>query len=94
MGEALIIIKSAPGSVQAKRAVRLASDMAADLVLLQDGVCLAERGGLEGFCGTAHVLAEDLRMRGVGDLEKDVRELDYGQLVDLLAGADNVTGMF
>jgi sulfur relay protein TusB/DsrH len=90
----IVVIKSAPGTQEASRGVRVARDMAADLALLQDGVYLARKGMLEGFCGTAHVLGEDLRMRGIKDLEKYIRVIDHSQLVDLLSEAENVMGTF
>lgn len=90
----LVLIKSAHDTPEARRAVKLARDMAADIVLLQNAVCLAEKDRLEGFCGTAHALAEDLKMRGIASVEKSVRPIDYGQLVDLIADNDKVIGMF
>jgi sulfur relay protein TusB/DsrH len=90
----VVVIRSAPGDREAKRGVRLARDMAADIVLVQNGVYLACGDRLEGFCGTAHALEEDLRLRGVTDIEKGVRTLTYDDLVDLLAEEDKVVGMF
>ncbi len=90
----LVIIKSAPDTQEARRAVKLARDMAADIVLLQNAVYLARPERLEGFCGTAYVLEEDLRLRGVEDLEAGVKTIDYDELVGLLAGEDEVLGLF
>jgi sulfur relay protein TusB/DsrH len=70
--------------------------MAADVVLLQNGVYFAQKERLEGFCGTAYVLDDDVRLRGLknDEIEKDIRRLDYGSLVDLMAREDKVDGMF
>jgi sulfur relay protein TusB/DsrH len=92
----LVIVKSAPDSTDGKRGVKLARDMAADVVLLQNGVYFAQRERLEGFCGTAYVLDDDVRLRGLKDdeIEKNIRRLNYDGLVDLMADEDKVVGMF
>jgi sulfur relay protein TusB/DsrH len=92
----LVIVKSAPDTTDGKRGVKLARDMAADVVLLQNGVYFAQKERLEGFCGTAYVLDDDVRLRGLknDEIEKDIRRLDYGSLVDLMAREDKVDGMF
>ena len=92
----LVIVKSAPDTTDGKRGIKLARDMAADMMLLQNGVHFAQRERLEGFCGTAYVLDDDLRLRGLkdDDIEKNIKRLDYGSLVDLMANEDKVVGMF
>lgn len=92
----LVIVKSSPDTLDGKRGVRMARDMAGDVVLLQNGVYFAQRERLEGFCGTAYVLDDDLRLRGLrGDeVEKDIRRLDYGSLVEVMAEEEKVVGMF
>jgi len=92
----LVIVKSAPDTTDGKRGVKLARDMAADVVLLQNGVYFAQAERLEGFCGTAYVLDDDVRLRGLknDEIEKDIRRLDYGSLVDIMAEAEKVVGMF
>jgi len=92
----LVMVKSAPDTTDGKRGVKLARDMAADVVLLQNGVHFAQGERLEGFCGTAYVLDDDLRLRGLKDdeIEKDIKRLDYGSLLDLMANEDKVVGMF
>lgn len=90
----LVLIKSAHDTPEARRAVKLAREMAADIVLLQNAVCLAEKDRLEGFCGTAHAVEEDLKLRGVAVIEKGVRPIDYDQLVDLVTEDGNIVGMF
>ena len=92
----VVIVKSSPDTVDGKRGIKLARDMAADVVLLQNGVYFAQVERLEGFCGTAYVLDDDARLRGLKDseIEKGIRTLDYGGLIDIMAKADKVVGMF
>ncbi|MCL5023022.1 MAG: DsrH/TusB family sulfur relay protein [Nitrospirae bacterium] len=92
----VVIVKSAPDTTDGKRGVKLARDMAADIVLLQNGVYFAQRERLEGFCGTVYALDDDIRLRGLreDEIERDVRRLDYGGFVDLAAGEEKVIGIF
>jgi sulfur relay protein TusB/DsrH len=92
----LVIVKSAPDTADGKRGIKLARDMAADVVLLQNGISFAQKERLEGFCGTAYVLDDDVRLRGLKDdeIEKGIKLVDYGSLVDLMANEDKVVGMF
>lgn len=91
----IVIIKSGHDTEEASRAVRVARDLTADIVLVQDAVYLGRKDALEGFCGTANALAEDVLMRGLADeIDKGVRLIDYGQLVDMLAAEDKVAGAF
>ncbi|HTZ17197.1 MAG TPA: DsrH/TusB family sulfur metabolism protein [Dissulfurispiraceae bacterium] len=91
----LVIVKSGPDTAEGNRGVSLARDMAADIVFLQNGVYFALGGKLDGFCGTAYVLDEDSRLRGISDeaLNAGILRLDYDRLVDIMAGADKVVGM-
>lgn len=92
----LVIVKSAPDTPEGKRGVKLARDMAADLILLQNGVYFAQKERLEGFCGTAYILDEDSNLRGLKDdeLQNGIKKLDYDALIDLMAEEDKVVGMF
>jgi sulfur relay protein TusB/DsrH len=92
----LMIVKNGIDTPEGKRGVRLARDMAADLVLIQNGIYFVRDGGLDDFNGKVYVLDEDLALRGVGDAEigKDIRKVDYDALVDIIAGSDKVVGMF
>ncbi|MDP3048790.1 MAG: DsrH/TusB family sulfur metabolism protein [Thermodesulfovibrionales bacterium] len=92
----LVIVKSGHDTADGKRGVKLARDMAADLFLIQNGVYFAQKERLEGFCGTAYVLEDDLKLRGIKgtDIEKDVRETGYDSFVDLMADEDKVVGMY
>jgi sulfur relay protein TusB/DsrH len=91
-----VIIKSPPGSEGAARGIRLAREEAADLLLIGDGVRLARKDMLEGFCGAAFAHSADLRLRGVGEaeLEKGVRAVSCEEFVELLAGAEKIAGPF
>jgi len=42
-----------------------------------------------------YVLDDDLRLRGLkdGDIKKDIKKVDYGSLVDLMAREDKLVGM-
>ncbi|MDP2167735.1 MAG: DsrH/TusB family sulfur metabolism protein [Thermodesulfovibrionales bacterium] len=90
----IVIIKSSPDTAEGGRGLKLARDMAADICLIQGGVYFAEKERLEGFCGTVYALEEDLRMRGIRDLEKGVIPIGYDGLTDLAAENDKVVGAF
>lgn len=92
----LVIIKSSPDTQEGKRAVKLARDMAADVCLIQNAVYFAQKEKLEGFCGSVYVLDEDVRLRGLKDdeIEKDLKKINYGSLVDMMSDEDKVVGMF
>ena len=90
----IVLIKSAPDTQEAGRAVKLARDMAADIALIQNAVYLARPEMLDGFCGTAFALDEDLKLRGIKDIEESVKPISYGELVDLMAENDKVVGAF
>lgn len=92
----LVIVKSSPDTADGKRAVKLARDMAADICLIQNAVYFAQKERLEGFCGTAYVLDEDSKLRGLNDEEigKNIKKLDYDGLVDLMVENEKVVGMF
>lgn len=94
----LVIVRSAPDTVDGRRGVKTARDMAADIVLMQNGVYFIQQAYLEdlGFCGTAYVLSDDRKLRGLGPMESDQRseEISYDALVDLMTESSNVVGMF
>ncbi len=95
----LVIIKSAPDTPEGKKGVRLACDMHADIVLLQNGIYFIKKDQLEdlGFVRTAYVLEDDRRLRGLTDddaYRKNIKNIDYDGLVDLMDGSDKVIGMF
>jgi len=93
----LVIIKSAHDTTEGKRGVKLARDMSADIVLLQNGVCFMEKDRLEdlNFFRTVYVLEDDKRLRGIKDSgNKNIKNISYDGLIDLMAGEDKVVGMF
>ena len=92
----LVIVKSAPDMPEGKRGLKMARDMIADLILLQNGIYFAQNGRLDGFSGTVYALDDDIRLRGLKDeeIQKDVNRLNYDGLVDLMANEDKVAGMF
>ena len=79
----IVIVKSSPDTPEGKRGVKLARDMAADIALIQNGVYFAQKEMLEGFCGTAYVLGDDTRLRGLNrdEIDKAIRNIDYDGLV-------------
>ncbi|MHB8880198.1 MAG: DsrH/TusB family sulfur metabolism protein [Thermodesulfovibrionales bacterium] len=94
----LVVVRSAPDTTEGKRGVKLARDMAADIVLLQNGVYFMQAAHLDdlGFYGTAYVLSDDRKLRGVAPSGSDRRgkEISYDGLVDLMTENNNVVGMF
>ena len=92
----IVLIKSAPDTPEAKRGITLASNLAADLVLIQNAVTLARLVPGDDIRGAVYALDEDLRMRGLGpdDDIGAVRRIDYDMLVDLITKADKVHGAF
>jgi len=91
-------VRNAPDTIEGKRGVKLARTMAADLVLLQNGVYFLQEDHLEdlGFCRTAYVLEDDRRLRGLNiDAEKkNMKDINYESLVDLMSESGKVVGMF
>lgn len=92
----LVILKNSPDKADGRRGIKLARDMAADIVLLQDAVYFAHRERLEGFCGAVYALEEDIKLRGLKDdeIEKGIKKINYDELIDMMAGQDKVVGMF
>lgn len=92
----LVIVKSSPDTPDGRRGVKFARDMAADVCLIQNAVYFAQGERLEGFCGNAFALDDDIRLRGLRDedFEKGIRKITYDNLVDMMAADDRVVGMF
>lgn len=91
----LVIVKNGTDTPEGRRGIRLARDMAADLVLIQNGVYFVREAGLDDFNGRVYVLDEDLALRGLSGAEtgKDIKKVDYDALVDLMAESDKVVGL-
>jgi sulfur relay protein TusB/DsrH len=92
----LVMVESDPRSAEGQQAVRLAAVLAADLILLQNGVYFALPGRLGAFRRTPYVITDDLRLRGIktSDLVSQAQEITYDALVDLMTTTDNVIGAF
>jgi sulfur relay protein TusB/DsrH len=86
----LFLISSAPDTREFKTAIRMANEMKADVCLLQNAVYAAQ----EAEYGTFHVLSDDLRLRGITPDKIKGKAINYEQLVDLMAEADKVAGIF
>lgn len=89
----LVILKGPPGSGRVRQGLRVAEDLSADLVLLQDSVYLARDSAIQGFKGRVYALEDDLKLRGIVPPEK-AEPVGYGRLVDLMAEAEKVAGIF
>jgi sulfur relay protein TusB/DsrH len=92
----LVILKSPPGTSEGRRGVRMARELAADLVFLEDGVYYARKGILEGFCGMAYMLQEDGRARGIApeEIEKEIKVITYAELISLIETEERTIGVF
>lgn len=94
----IAIIKSAPDTTEGKRGVKLARNLSADIVLLQNGVYFLQGQRLEdlGFCSTAYVLEDDRKLRGLmaDDTARNIKDITYDGLIDLMTESDKVIGMF
>ena len=94
----LVITKNAPDTTEAKRGVKLASAMSADIVLLQNSVYFSQGQKLAdaGFRGKAYVLEDDMLLRGLktDDDSRNIEEINYDRLIDLMAEHDRVIGIF
>jgi hypothetical protein len=91
-----VIIRSAPGTHEASRGVKLARDRAADRRLIRDGAFHVRKNALKGFCGTAFALAEDVRQTGTEEeeMERGIRTVSAEEMIEFLAGAEEVAGPF
>lgn len=94
----LVIIKSAPDTPEGKRGVKLACDMSADIVLMQNGVYFSRGQNLRdaGFTGKAYVLEDDRLLRGLNAVNesKNMQDINYDNLVDVMTENSSVVGMF
>jgi len=92
----LIIIKSSPDTPEGKRGIKLATDMAANVVLIQNAVYFAQVDRHDSFIGIIYALEDDIKLRGLRDeeLRKDMKKLDYDGLVELMSEQDKVIGIF
>lgn len=91
----LMIVKNGIDTPEGKRGVQLSRELAADLVLIQDGVYFACNGWLDDYNGNVYVLEEDLGLRGLINvgIGTDIRKIDYDTFVDLMITSDKVVGV-
>ena len=92
----LVIVKSAPDTLEGTRGMTMAKEMGANVVMIQNAVYFALKDRLEGLPGIVYALEDDLRLRGLNnnDLKGDIRRLDYDDFIDLMVEDDRVIGIF
>lgn len=92
----LVLIKSSPDTAESKRGIKLATDLGAEVVLLQNAIYFVTHKILTNFNKPIYVLDEDMRLRGINikDGEKDIRLIDYDVLTKLMVGHEKVIGLF
>ncbi|NOX19907.1 MAG: hypothetical protein GXO99_01400 [Nitrospirae bacterium] len=90
----IVLIKNSPATSEGRRGLKIARDSSADIVLLQNGVYFAINEMLDGFCGTAYAVEEDLKMRGLADIKRGIKKIGWPELIDLMANEERVVGMF
>ncbi|GBE02474.1 DsrH like protein [bacterium BMS3Bbin06] len=88
----LVLIKSSPDTDEGRRGLKMARDLSADIVFLQDGVYFALSEMIDGFCGTAYATEEDLALRGLRDRVNGVKVVGWEELVDMMADEEKVIG--
>ncbi len=88
----LVLIKSSPDTDEGKRGLKMAGDLSADIVFLQDGVYFALSEMIDGFRGTAYAAEEDLALRGLQDRVNGVKAVGWDELVDMMAEEEKVIG--
>jgi sulfur relay protein TusB/DsrH len=92
----LVMIKSAPDTIDGALGLTLAKEGGGDLILLQNGVYFAQKERLGSYPGAVYVLDDDMKLRGLKDSELDARAktIDYDKLTDIITGGDKVVGLF
>lgn len=92
----LVVVISPPGSAKGEHGVRLAKELAADIVLTGEAAGYALKGRLEGFCGTVYVIEEEGKPPGLKDedMEKGVKRLSGGEFGEMLERGARVAGVF
>jgi len=88
----IMIVKNNLDPTKAKQTLELAHEMAADIVLIQNAAYLAQNEMIDNYSGIIFALTEDLRLRGISDIRKNVRTIDYEELVDLMDKSEKVVG--
>jgi sulfur relay protein TusB/DsrH len=92
----LVLIKSSPDTAEGRRGIKLATDLGADMVLLQNGIYLAKHEILKNFNKSIYFLDEDMRLRGINfdGIDINAKVIDYDGLIRLMIGHEKVIGLF
>lgn len=90
----IILVKSLPATPEGKRGIKMARDMAADIVFMQNGIYFALDEMIDGYCGTAYAIKEDVYMRGMQNQMRSVKVIDWDQLIDMMVEEDKILGAF
>ncbi len=90
----IVLIKSLPETPEGKRGIKMARDMAADIVFIQNGIYYALDEMIGGYCGTAYAVKEDVEMRGMQNQMRSVKVIEWDKLVDMMVEEDKVVGAF
>jgi len=92
----LILIKSSPDTPEGKRGIRMATDLGAGMVLIQNGIYLAKGGALQDLNRPVYLLDEDTRLRGINPegLGNNLKMINYDGLVNLMMEHEKVIGLF
>jgi len=88
----LFIISSSPETHEFKTALQMAEG--SDICLIHDAVYLSMKGDVS-LPGKIYVLKDDLSLRGIKEEGlKGLMVIDYSEMVDLMAQAEKVVGIF
>jgi len=86
----LFLISSAPDRKEFKTSYKVATEMGADVCLLQDAVYASRELNNDRL----YVIIDDLKLRGISESEVHGKPIDYDQLVELMVASDKVVGIF
>lgn len=88
----LFIISSLPGTQEFKTALQIAEG--SDICLIHDAVYLSMEEEVS-ISGKVYALKDDLSLRGITRPGlKGLKIIDYSEMVDLMAQAEKVVGVF
>ena len=92
----LVLIKSSPDTPEGKRGIKMATDLGAEMVLIQNGVYLAKHVALQDLDRPVYLLDEDTRLRGINleGLGNNLKVINYDGLVNLMMDHEKVIGLF
>jgi sulfur relay protein TusB/DsrH len=92
----LLLLKNSADTTEGKRGLKLATNLEADLVLLQNGIYLAQNESLRNFNRSIYLLDEDMRLRGINPESVGIKAkvIDYDGLINLMIDHEKVIGLF